>query len=168
MTAMNAFGQYSTQPKAKVRTIPALILNRSSRVMPCYQSIPGFLGTPAGITTISAPRKASANWSCPTYPVTLAGVLIWERSAATPFFNLMNLEYWRYHKGLIQWSRDWLWVRERGVVRFLLQHLKQRPWPKINSGYHFMRKSSCCPKGLLEQSRTIIVYGNGWIIRVFT
>ncbi len=40
----------------RLATIEALVLKRSSRVMP------GFLGTPAGMTTISAPFNESFNW----------------------------------------------------------------------------------------------------------
>ena len=46
---------YLAHPVTKFLTIPALILKRSSR------DIPGFLGTPAGITTKSEPVKAAAN-----------------------------------------------------------------------------------------------------------
>jgi hypothetical protein len=38
--------------------------------------LPGFLGTPAGITTRSMPLSASANSSLPTYALTLARVSI--------------------------------------------------------------------------------------------
>jgi len=41
------------------KTIEALVLNKSSRV------IPGFRGTPAGMITKSMPVKQSANWSAP-------------------------------------------------------------------------------------------------------
>lgn len=51
---------------ARVLTMPALMLNRSSRVMP------GFLGTPAGIMTRSAPLSASGRDSGPVWPVTCA------------------------------------------------------------------------------------------------
>ncbi|RHN40939.1 hypothetical protein MtrunA17_Chr8g0360511 [Medicago truncatula] len=44
--------------------MPALMLKRSSRV------IPGFLGTPAGIITTSAPSKAFPSSSSPAYPGT--------------------------------------------------------------------------------------------------
>ena len=46
---------YFAIPVAKFLTIPALILNKSSRV------IPGFLGTPAGIMTMSEPVRAEAS-----------------------------------------------------------------------------------------------------------
>jgi hypothetical protein len=45
MIHMKALGANLAAATARSRTIPALILKRSSRV------IPGFLGTPAGITT---------------------------------------------------------------------------------------------------------------------
>lgn len=45
-------GACSAVASIKVLTMPALMLKRSSRVMP------GFLGTPAGMTTKSAPFKA--------------------------------------------------------------------------------------------------------------
>lgn len=56
-------GACSAMDSTKVFTIPALMLKRSSRVMP------GFLGTPAGITTKSAPFRAVAKSSF-SYPVT--------------------------------------------------------------------------------------------------
>ena len=54
-----------------------------SRVMP------GFLGTPAGMRTISAPVRAcfkplASGW----YPVTTLLVLMWPISAATPTFKI--------------------------------------------------------------------------------
>ena len=62
-TATPASQYQSTQgrladPSARVATMPALMANRSSRVMP------GFLGTPAGMTTRSHPASASKRWSC--------------------------------------------------------------------------------------------------------
>jgi hypothetical protein len=45
MMHIRAVGQNLAQAFAKSRTIEAFVLKRSSRV------IPGFLGTPAGITT---------------------------------------------------------------------------------------------------------------------
>ena len=48
------YGQNSAQPSTSVLTMEALVLNKSSRVMP------GLRGTPAGITTTSAPVRASA------------------------------------------------------------------------------------------------------------
>uniref|UniRef100_A0A0A9EBJ8 Uncharacterized protein n=1 Tax=Arundo donax TaxID=35708 RepID=A0A0A9EBJ8_ARUDO len=59
-------------------TMPALMLKRSSLV------IPGFLGTPAGMITTSDPSSASPSWSSPMNPFTRAGELMWETSAATP------------------------------------------------------------------------------------
>ena len=54
------------------------MLNKSSRV------IPGLRGTPAGIIITSAPAKACLRFSGPLKPVTLAGVSICDKSAATP------------------------------------------------------------------------------------
>lgn len=59
-----ALGQDLAIPSQIVFTIPALILNKSSLV------IPGFLGTPAGTMTRSMPVKASSNLSFPTKPRT--------------------------------------------------------------------------------------------------
>jgi len=66
---MRASGQFLATPSTRPATMPALIAKRSSRVMP------GFLGTPAGITTTSHPFRASSSWSAPTWPVTWAPVL---------------------------------------------------------------------------------------------
>ena len=44
--------------------MPALMLKRSSRVMP------GLRGTPAGITTRSAPARHAGRFSSPVWPVT--------------------------------------------------------------------------------------------------
>jgi hypothetical protein len=80
-----ALGAYLAAATARSLTIPALILKRSSRDMP------GFLGTPAGITTefrkitsifytslsmvsslpISASLMASSSCVGPTWPVTV-------------------------------------------------------------------------------------------------
>lgn len=49
MMARIALGEFLATLAARSRTIDALVLNRSSRV------IPGLRGTPAGITTTSAP-----------------------------------------------------------------------------------------------------------------
>mmetsp|Transcript_111981 Transcript_111981/g.219512 ORF Transcript_111981/g.219512 Transcript_111981/m.219512 type:complete len:213 (-) Transcript_111981:130-768(-) len=73
-----ASGQEVAQASARPITIPALVLNRSSLV------IPGFLGTPAGMTTTLHPVRALLISSMPTCPLTLAGVQQWEISAATP------------------------------------------------------------------------------------
>ena len=78
MMLSSARGHASAHAATRSRTIPALILNRSSRVMP------GLRGTPAGMMTTSHPLRASWSWSGPAYPVTAALVLMWERSAATP------------------------------------------------------------------------------------
>lgn len=48
---MAAEGQALAQAAVRLATIDAFVLKRSSRV------IPGFLGTPAGITTTSAPFR---------------------------------------------------------------------------------------------------------------
>mmetsp|Transcript_11075 Transcript_11075/g.14635 ORF Transcript_11075/g.14635 Transcript_11075/m.14635 type:complete len:211 (-) Transcript_11075:246-878(-) len=54
MIARTASGQCSAHADVKVATMDAFVLNKSSRVMP------GFRGTPAGITTTSAPFNAAA------------------------------------------------------------------------------------------------------------
>mmetsp|Transcript_36749 Transcript_36749/g.55476 ORF Transcript_36749/g.55476 Transcript_36749/m.55476 type:complete len:222 (+) Transcript_36749:579-1244(+) len=77
MMRMQALGQALAQPATKFFTILALMLNKSSRVMP------GLRGTPAGITTTSQPSRAFVR-SSPVYPVVLAPVAMCERSAATP------------------------------------------------------------------------------------
>jgi hypothetical protein len=63
--------------------MPALMLNRSSRVMP------GLRGTPAGITTRSQPASALSMVSVSSRllgvnALTLADVFAWERSTPTP------------------------------------------------------------------------------------
>merc|ERR1719500_2005953 len=73
-----ALGQTLAAAAAMVATMEALVLNRSSLVMP------GLRGTPAGITTISAPTRLASNWSAPTNPVVVALVSMWDKSAATP------------------------------------------------------------------------------------
>jgi hypothetical protein len=79
MTKTNALGQWAAIPTAISRTIEALMLKRSSRV------IPGFLGTPAGMTTMCASLSAfSSPPSAGKYPFTTEGVLMCEISAATP------------------------------------------------------------------------------------
>lgn len=55
-----ALGQTLAHASVKSRTIDALVLKRSSRV------IPGFRGTPAGITTTSQPLSESYK-RCTTY-----------------------------------------------------------------------------------------------------
>lgn len=57
MMSSFALGQASAHASIKPLTIPALMLNKSSRVMP------GLRGTPAGMTTTSAPLSASKSWS---------------------------------------------------------------------------------------------------------
>ncbi len=52
-------GQCLPQASTRLFTMPALILNRSSRVMP------GLRGTPAGMITTCAPFRASPSWSSP-------------------------------------------------------------------------------------------------------
>lgn len=54
MMRMLASGACSAAALARSRTMEALVLKRSSRVMP------GLRGTPAGMTTMSAPLRASA------------------------------------------------------------------------------------------------------------
>ena len=51
MIPIKALGQTSAQATAKSRTIEALMLKRSSRVMP------GLRGTPAGMMTTSQPSR---------------------------------------------------------------------------------------------------------------
>jgi len=55
----HTFGQCSAAAVISVRTMPALMLNRSSRVMP------GLRGTPAGMITRSQPLRASASSASP-------------------------------------------------------------------------------------------------------
>jgi len=59
-----ADGQCAAAIFAVLATIPALTLNKSSRV------IPGFRGTPAGMITISLPSSPLPNSSFPTKAVT--------------------------------------------------------------------------------------------------
>merc|ERR1719509_260951 len=77
MTAIMAVGQTLAAAAARVATMEALVTNRSSLV------IPALLGTPAAMTTISAPSRADSSSSAPTYLVTLALVSMCERSTAT-------------------------------------------------------------------------------------
>ena len=72
-----AFGQVAATFSIKLRTIPALILNKSER------SIPGLRATPAEINTTSAPFNAGVG-SSPPKPSTLTAVGIWLTSLATP------------------------------------------------------------------------------------
>ena len=59
MMVMMALGQYLATPVQSVLTMPALMLKRSSRVMP------GLRGTPAGMMTTSQPVSAAASCSSP-------------------------------------------------------------------------------------------------------
>ena len=59
MTLSRAPGHASAHAATRSRTMPALILNKSSRVMP------GFLGTPAGMMTRSHPLSAACSSSGP-------------------------------------------------------------------------------------------------------
>src|SRR6185369_16633184 len=79
MTRMLASGHDSAQALARSRTMEALVLKRSSRVMP------GLRGTPAGMRTTSEPLRAAARpEGLGSYPLTEDLVLTWEMSAATP------------------------------------------------------------------------------------
>ena len=62
-----ALGACAATATARACTMPALMLNRSSRVMP------GLRGTPAGIMTRSAPERAAASSSGPVWPETCVG-----------------------------------------------------------------------------------------------
>lgn len=59
-----ALGQHFAIPSQRVRTIPALMLNKSSLV------IPGLRGTPAGMITRSIPVRAFSNCGWPKKPRT--------------------------------------------------------------------------------------------------
>jgi hypothetical protein len=100
---MLASGACSAAALARSRTMEALVLKRSSRVMP------GLRGTPAGMTTISAPLRASARpegvaswprtWACQLLCViaqlarrTSLLVLMWPMSAATPGESLVCIQ----------------------------------------------------------------------------
>ena len=81
MTRTLALGEASAAALARSRTMEALVLKRSSRVMP------GLRGTPAGMRTISAPLRASFRpepSGVGLWPETTLLVLMWPRSAATP------------------------------------------------------------------------------------
>lgn len=69
-----------------------------------YRVMPGFRGTPAGMMTMSAPVKAFFKPSSVLrYPLTLAGVEMWERSAATPgVFTISNNASW----GTVTWGKN--------------------------------------------------------------
>jgi len=79
MTRSIAAGACVATAAVRSRTMPALTLKRSSRV------IPGFRGTPAGIRTTSAPWSAAPSCVSPTKPSTRAALSTCETSAATPF-----------------------------------------------------------------------------------
>ena len=64
ITLTIAFGQHLTIPSQSVLTIPALMLNRSSLV------IPGLRGTPAGMITRSIPVRAFSSCGGPKNPRT--------------------------------------------------------------------------------------------------
>ncbi len=64
VTMALTFGQLSATASTRLLTMPALMLNRSSRVMP------GLRGTPAGMTTTSTPFKAAASSSAPVNAAT--------------------------------------------------------------------------------------------------
>merc|ERR1719348_824735 len=98
-----ASGQLRAQASARVATMVAFVLKRSSRVMP------GFLGTPAGITTTSQPSRAAPSWSGPMWPVTWARVSMWLRSAATPGVWAMSYSERWLTSGLFFSSRDSGW-----------------------------------------------------------
>src|SRR5471030_3054040 len=74
---MHAFGQVLATCSIRLRTIPALTLNKSER------SIPGLRATPAEISTTSAPTNAGVA-STPLKPLIFTAVGIWLRSTATP------------------------------------------------------------------------------------
>lgn len=93
ITSTKAFGQAEAIPVAKSRTMPALILKRSSRVIPGYELAIHLLlrgqftlrGTPAGMTTMSAPVRACLRPSSfGRNPVVFDAELMWLKSAATP------------------------------------------------------------------------------------
>merc|ERR1712147_569485 len=78
MMRKHALGHVVAHASASDCTMLAFVLKRSSRVMP------GFRGTPAGMTTTSMPSRASAALPMPTVERTVAGVEQWLRSAASP------------------------------------------------------------------------------------
>ena len=77
MIPMHAFGQVTATFSIKLRTMPALMLNKSER------SMPGLRATPAEISTTSAPFNAGVG-SSPAKPSTLTAVGMWLTSTATP------------------------------------------------------------------------------------
>lgn len=91
--AMTASGQNLAHPSTRVCTMEALVLKRSSRVMP------GLRGTPAGMTTTSAPVSVSSNpplvfggqdTGLGSEPEVLDLVGMWDKSAATPGVPTMS------------------------------------------------------------------------------
>ena len=82
-----ALGQYCEIPSHSVFTIPALILKRSSLVMP------GLRGIPAGIMTMSIPSSAGPSCSLPRKPLTC---------------NKVALVQWK-HVGQ-NWGVQWLFT----------------------------------------------------------
>mmetsp|Transcript_13014 Transcript_13014/g.33529 ORF Transcript_13014/g.33529 Transcript_13014/m.33529 type:complete len:318 (+) Transcript_13014:249-1202(+) len=118
MIRMAALGQASAQPATKFFTMPALMLNRSSRVMP------GLRGTPAGITTTSQPSRALVS-SSPVKPVHEELVAMWERSAATPgVMGATSKHVSAVTLGLIFSSSESGWPMPPAAPRTL--HLKPR------------------------------------------
>ena len=61
---LHTCGQCTAIFSASFLTMPALMLNKSSRVMP------GLRGTPAGMTTTSASFRHAGRFSSPVWPVT--------------------------------------------------------------------------------------------------
>ncbi len=74
---IHALGQVFAQLRTRLAIMLALMLNKSSRV------IPGLRATPAGITTTSAPSRALVK-SSPVKPSTVTSVGMWLKSVATP------------------------------------------------------------------------------------
>ena len=70
----NLLYNYFIQHVANWYAILAFERNKSSR------DIPGFLGIPAGINTISLPVNIVGKFDSPWKPKTWQGVLIWDRS----------------------------------------------------------------------------------------
>lgn len=61
--------------------------------------MPGFLGTPAGITTTSMSFRQFGNSLFPVKCLTFDGVLMWLRSAATPLTFAMSYKWRSETKG---------------------------------------------------------------------
>lgn len=107
MTAIRARGQCSAQAVASECTMPALMPKRSSRDIPGYnKSLRTFRGTPAGMTTTAAPISAFLSCSGPMCAVTRAGVLTWERSAATPGVPTISYKASSLTRSLVFSSRE--------------------------------------------------------------